>query len=380
MQTKAFILWIIQIVVSGAILFAIQIPLRQRETHIARVLRIIVFWLKPVMILLAALLFVAVDTGFAYQNGDELATLYLILFGDLIASIIDYVIRLILNRSKPRTEKTTGNLIRQAVLFTGCCTLIFLYWFGNASRITVNRHTWTAKGITRPHTFVFMADLHIGSARSPENLKELCRQINEQNPEFVILGGDVTDELTTYEEMVSVYNVLSTIRSPVYFIYGNHDRQPEAGLVGGRTYDDGQLAAAIQHAGIHILKDDYVKAAGGLVLLGREDISAGKERKPYASLNNPYEGQGALIVADHQPYDSGQLEIEKSALQLSGHTHAGQLWPLQWVYRYGLNLPAYGEFEKPATRLYVSAGLSDWRLPFRTEEHCEWELITLAGQ
>ena len=87
-------------------------------------------------------------------------------------------------------------------------------------------------------------------------------------------------------------------------------------------------------------------------------------------------GAGALIVADHMPFDKEQLAAEESALQLSGHTHAGQVWPLRGVYRM-LGLPAYGEYAEPHTRLYVSAGESGWTPTLRTEVHCEWELITL---
>ena len=72
-----------------------------------------------------------------------------------------------------------------------------------------------------------------------------------------------------------------------------------------------------------------------------------------------------LHCADHQPYDKEQLAAEESALQLSGHTHAGQLWPLQMVYRM-LSLPAYGEFKEPGTLLYVSAGAGVWSMPLRT--------------
>ena len=102
----------------------------------------------------------------------------------------------------------------------------------------------------------------------------------------------------------------------------------------------------------------------------------GAARKPWSELSNPYEGKGALVVVDHQPYDTAQLMEEKSALQLSGHTHAGQLWPLQTMYR-AVGLPAYGEFSYPGTLLYVTAGESGWATPLRTEEHCEWDLITL---
>lgn len=61
-----------------------------------------------------------------------------------------------------------------------------------------------------------------------------------------------------------------------YFIYGNHDRQPDSGYFSGRTYSDEQLAAAILDAGIVILRDEYIKISDDLVLLGRED--AAKDR------------------------------------------------------------------------------------------------------
>ena len=81
--------------------------------------------------------------------------------------------------------------------------------------------------------------------RQPDDLAELCRQINAAAPEFVILGGDVTDELTSFNDMVLTYQNLSRIEAPVYFVYGNHDRQPNAAYFGGR----GRVEAASAHGG-----------------------------------------------------------------------------------------------------------------------------------
>ncbi len=377
MQTEIFIIWLLEIIVLGAALFAVQLPLRQRNTKAARIVRVCLFPVKLFGVLLAALSLVAFDSEIAYQYGDILAALYIVLMGDVIADIIALVIGLTQNRANNQREHTARQWGKSAVLFACCCAGFFLYGFVNAGQINVVRHNWPARGITRPHTFAFAADLHVGSAQSMDALKALCAAINRENPEFVILGGDITDELTSRDEMAEAYRILSTIKAPVYFIYGNHDRQVRADLAGGRTYDDRQLTEAIRQAGIRVLTDDYVKIDDELILLGREDISAGDRRKPYASLVNPYQG-GALIVADHQPYDEEQLNVETAALQLSGHTHAGQLWPLRMFYRYALNLPAYGEFEMPRTRLYVSAGANDWQMPIRTEARCEWELVTLT--
>ena len=373
MEKEKLVLWILEIIVLWAAVFAVQIPLRKKGPF---PLRIIIFIVKILLIPGTALLFIAFVNGFTYRHGDILTALYLVLIGDAAASIIEYVVRFIRQR-RDKPVKKYPCMLKWILIFSGGISLaVCIYGMAQMGSIRVNRHIWSASGLTQDHTFAFAADLHVGSARSVDTLREFCLQVNAEAPEFVILGGDITDELTSYDEMIQTYSILSEIEAPVYFIYGNHDRQPDADLVGGRTYQDEQLLAAISDAGIQILSDEYVKAADDLILLGREDISAGDKRKNWSSLVNPYEGTGALIVADHQPYDKEQLEEEVSALQLSGHLHAGQLWPLQFVYRL-MRLPAYGEFEEPGTRLYVSAGAGGWMMPLRTEEHCEWDLITL---
>ena len=246
----------------------------------------------------------------------------------------------------------------------------------NSQQYVKTVHEWNAEGLIRPHTFAFVSDIHAGSAQPVEKLHDLCHQINESKPEFVILCGDVTDEFTTLEEMEATYAILSEIDAPTYYIYGNHDRQPRSGYLNGRTYSDEQLSEAIRGAGIIILQDEYVKISDDLVLLGREDLSMAGIRKDWKDLPDRDAGEYALVVADHAPYDNGQLQEERSALQISGHTHAGQLWPLQLLYRI-LGYQAYGEFNYPGTLLYVSAGASVWKAPLRTEEHCEWDLVTL---
>ena len=370
------ILWFLIVFAALALLFAVQLPLRTRPRP---VLRAVVLIIKVLLIPGVALLFVAIVTPFTYRFGKVLAAVYAALVADTAADIAEYVIRRIRCTADREADRRTCLWKLSGILSLVFCLCFTLYGTCNAGHIMKKTHTWQADGLTGAHTFAFVADIHAGSGQSIETLQELVRQINSAAPEFVILGGDITDELTSYDDMIMTYDTLSQIEAPVFFIYGNHDRQPDNGLLGGRTYQDDQLAAAIMEAGISILTDDYVKVADDLILLGREDISTGGLRKYWAQLQNPYEGEGALIVADHQPYDEEQLAAEVSALQLSGHTHAGQLWPLQLVYRL-LGLPAYGEFSEPGTRLYVTAGESGWMLPLRTEAHCEWELITLEPQ
>jgi len=366
------VLFIAEAFLAWAVLYAAQIPFRKEE-H--RVLRSAVFLLKLILIPAVAVLFSAIEWWLPYNFGRIMCAIYVALIGDVVASVVEYAVRWIRARgdadgeSRHRFDHRIGAPIGLAI-----CIVVLAYGTVNAETVNEDIHEWQADRLERAHTFAFAADLHTGSAQSMDVLRDFCRQVNESGAEFLILGGDVTDELTTYEEMVETYSILSTVDIPVYFVYGNHDRQPGADFVGGRTYTDEQLLDALEGAGIIVLADEFVQVDSDLVLLGREDLSV-DSRKDWSELVNPYPG-GALVVADHQPYDNVQLEEEVSALQLSGHTHAGQLWPLKTLYR--LFYPQVcGEYDCLGTRLYVTPGMSGWAIPIRTEAHCAWELITL---
>ncbi len=265
--------------------------------------------------------------------------------------------------------------IRRGILSLLFCCLLFAYGTWNGSHVGVKKHNWQVDGLKSTHTFVFVSDLHTGQGQKKEAIEKMVEKINDAKPEFVVLGGDITDEFTTYEEMMDIYRVLGKIEAPTYFIYGNHDRQVKSALSGGRTYEDQQLEKEIKRAGITILQDQFVKISDDLVILGREDMSS-DSRGHWNSLKNPYEGKGALIVMDHQPFDKNQTDSSNPPFQISGHTHAGQLWPLQLVYE-TVGLPTYGEKEMSGNILYVSAGAGDWEFAFRTEESCQWDLITI---
>ncbi len=362
-------LFIAEILLVWALLATAQFPLRKERY---RAIRAVLFVLKLILIPVVAVLFVAYEWWFAYNYGDILCALYVALIGDVAAGIVEFIIRRI--RARNDVQRRRYDCRAGAPVGLAVCVVILAFGMVNAETVHMDTHEWQADGLSDNHTFAFAADMHAGTAQSMDVLREFVRQVNESDAEFLVLGGDVTDEHTSYDDMVLTYQILSAVSVPVYLVYGNHDRQPGSGFVRGRTYTDSQLQDAISAAGITLLVDEYVEVAPDLVLLGREDLTSA-ERKPWSELSNPYPGR-TLIVADHQPYDREQLAAEVSALQLSGHTHAGQLWPLQTVYRL-LDLPPFGEFEYPGTRLYVTPGEGLWSVPLRTEAHCAWELITL---
>lgn len=86
-------------------------------------------------------------------------------------------------------------------------------------------------------------------------------------------------------------------------------------------------------------------------------------------------GKRVFLIADHQPVSIREHAALGADLQISGHTHAGQFFPLSLLYP--LFTPTCGEYEYDGAKLFVSAGASGWRIPFRTESHSCFEVVDL---
>ena len=252
--------------------------------------------------------------------------------------------------------------------------LFFVYGTVNMQIVTPEYRTCTSSKLTQAHRLVFVSDLHVGSSQSMETTRRIIQDIGAEKPDFVILGGDITDDYTSKAEMEETYRLFGQLDVPVYYIDGNHEVVQHAEyLRGGLPYTAQELADAMEQNGIIVLKDAYVEIAPDLLLLGRED--AASDARSADVIPNPAP-ERFLLVADHQPDSLREhADAYKADLQLSGHTHAGQFFPLKWIYTFFTK--AYGAYTYEGTTLFVSAGASGWRVPFRTDAHCHFEVVTL---
>lgn len=250
-----------------------------------------------------------------------------------------------------------------------------IYGTVNMEVIVPNHLSYTSGKLKEPHTFVFLADLHYGTPQSERTVENALREIAELKPEFVLLGLDITDDRTTLEQMHHIYEQFGQLGVPVYYCYGNHDRQDHAFFIGGAAYTREELEETLRNNGITILKDEIAVISDDLVILGREDITEGEGRKAAADLPSRPEGTYVISV-DHSPYNEADILETGADLQLSGHTHGGQFFPLQYVYRLGVT-NILGEYRVGNTDLYVTPGIAGWYFPFRTVAHCNYEVITV---
>lgn len=381
MTVTSFIIWIILFLLAEALVFLVQLPLRLRNSHVLAIAALVT---KALLVVYIAYGLVATTSAFWWNASFFFGAMYCALLGDIVASILCSVARLAQGRLRKdqEAERLLEKIRRRAPialvsLVAGAAILIA--GTVNMQVVTCEPRTYQSEKITEAHTLAFLADLHVGTAQQFEALEDTVSQINAAHPDFVILGGDVADEFTSAECLERTCELLGTIEAPTYFIFGNHDRQPDANLVGGPTYNEDELVAALEDNGIIVLTDEYVVVADDLVLLGREDISAGEARWAGSALASQNPSPSAfLLVADHQPYaEEEDVAAVNADLQLSGHTHAGQLFPLQSIYN-AIGLPAYGEYTLGGNTLWVTSGESGWAIPLRTEASCTWNLITLA--
>lgn len=361
MDTIHYIAWFACIAATTAVLQLIQLPMRRKNKIWIYALT---FVIKGVATVAIAYYSIAVCNKLVWNMGYLPAALYAALLCDTAADLAALLIVPV--RRKPR----------RVVLVSVILTAVFvLYGTINMEIITPKEHTYTSDKLQSKHRFVFLADLHYGSAQSAKTVDKVIKEIADQKPDFILLGGDITDEHTKADEMREIYEKFGSLDIPVYFIYGNHDRQDFGDYLGGIKYTPEELESAIKGSGVKILRDEVGVISDDLVVLGREDASAGDERCDVSELPKRQEGSYVICV-DHSPYQEDDIRATGADLQLSGHTHAGQFFPLQYVYRLGVN-NIYGDYKFGDTDLYVSSGITGWYFPFRTVAHCNYEIISL---
>ncbi|MBR2826385.1 MAG: metallophosphoesterase [Erysipelotrichaceae bacterium] len=331
-------------------------------------LRILFFVVKAVAGIGLAYLLIAEASPFMWKFDYPLMAFDIALMADCAADILMQF------SSSARSGK--GNKYRYLVLALVVVASL-LYGTINMQIIKANHLSYTSTKLSKKHTFVFISDLHYGSAQNQSAVEKAFKEIKELQPDFILLGGDITDEHTEKSEMEWTYQQLGSLGVPVYFVYGNHDRQDRGDYIGGKKYTEEEVRTAIEKNDITILEDSVVEIDNDLILVGREDVTR-NTRKAVSQLP-AFSREAYVLCVDHSPYNYDDIKELKADLQLSGHTHAGQFFPMQTLYNLA-GFIANGEHDVGGNKVYVSPGIGGWYLPYRTEAHCQYEVIELIPE
>jgi uncharacterized protein len=204
------------------------------------------------------------------------------------------------------------------------------------------------------------SDIHLGTIIGRKRLDTIVGKINSIHADLVLFPGDIVDEDLAPVINQNLGEVLRTIKAKygVYAVTGNHE------YIGGVE----EAYKYLTDHGITVLRDEVVTVNGGIVLVGREDRSIsqfnGKKRKPLADLMSGVDKRYPVIVMDHQPFGLNEAVQQGADLQLSGHTHHGQLWPFNAITN-AIYEVSWGYKKKDQTHFYVSSGVGTWGPPVR---------------
>jgi hypothetical protein len=216
---------------------------------------------------------------------------------------------------------------------------------------------------------VQLTDLHLGPTLGRPFLESLVARTNALEPDVVAITGDLIDG--TVEQLREMVAPLASLRARrgVFFITGNHEYY----------WGVDAWLAELGRLGVRVLRNERVEIGDGLDLAGVDDLSAGGHPGHGADLPRALAGRDpsrALVLLAHQPRaveEAARLGVD---LQLSGHTHGGQIWPWGWLVY--LQQPfVRGLCSVGATRLYVSCGTGYWGPPMRLGTESELTAITL---
>ncbi|MEO8512232.1 MAG: metallophosphoesterase, partial [Ignavibacteria bacterium] len=171
------------------------------------------------------------------------------------------------------------------------------------------------------------SDIHLGTIINSRRLRKIVKKINSTEPDIILLPGDVVDEDIGPVIKQNAGELLRTLKANygVYAITGNHE------YIGGAEAACNYL---VEH-GIAELRDKTVLIDDSFYIVGREDRAskgfAGILRKPLNILLDGVDMTLPVILMDHQPAHLEEAEKNGIDLQLSGHTHHGQLWPFNFI-------------------------------------------------
>lgn len=228
---------------------------------------------------------------------------------------------------------------------------------------------------------VQLSDIHINDMTSSDRIQHMVDKVNQLNADFIVITGDTLDRRLQpftekgfdkqFQQFKSNYGT--------YIIFGNHEYLN----IKEENNHEQDIINAFKHANMKVLKDDVVHLDNvGITFIGRDDFSSSRYDIKRASLpdlmvfsntNKP------IILLDHQPHDLDEPANLGVDLMISGHTHAGQVFPINLIEKliYKNNYGIYKNTKQHFTSI-VSSGFGFWGPPIRLMTRSEIVVIDVT--
>ncbi len=259
------------------------------------------------------------------------------------------------------------------------CFLIALLASFNANNPVLREFTIETESVTgkeeKTYHFAFLSDLHFGRVISADFLEKSLSLLKDKPTDALFFIGDILDDHYRVDSAL-MKKTIGKINAPLgaWAVFGNHE------YISGSIDNSRKL---IEESGMKLLVDEYYVLDEKLLLLGRDDVSRTRydlpPRKSLSEIKNGISKEEDLlpkIVLDHQPVSLADAEKENAIFQISGHTHNGQIWPMNYLINYLYENPN-GEILRNNTHSITMKGTGTWGPPIRTTGAPEVWLIKL---
>jgi len=297
----------------------------------------------------------------------------MIVFGSYWLAIMYYLIILLLaidvilwldrwTGILPTALKNTPAIVGLSVIIVVTAIVGYGTWNANHPviknyEVTLNKKSANLEKLQ----VVVVSDIHLGWINGVRQMQLMTDMVNELNPDLVLLPGDIIDEGIDLSTEQKIPQLLRTLHPELgtYAIMGNHE------YISGNA---DKVDAYLKMGGVTVLRDEWVRF-NSFYLIGRDDQSSNHYRgsspqRLSAVMEGIEKDKLPILLMEHQP---SNLEIAEQAgidLQLSGHTHRGQIWPNNYITQ-GIFEKDWGYLRKNNLQLIVSCGYGTWGPPIR---------------
>ena len=262
---------------------------------------------------------------------------------------------------------TLGRPIVANLLF-GAAVIAGLYGLVNARRIWVKRITVKLPNMPstwRGRTAALVSDIHLGHVNGAGFMRRIVSLLTRLQPDIVFITGDLYDGGKVDPDQVAAPLKNLSPRFGAYFVTGNHEE-----FSNSANYLD-----AISRSGIGVLENEKV-VIDGLQIVGVNDRDSTDPHRFRSILERAeLDREQASILLSHSPRGLQIAEDAGISLQLSGHTHGGQLFPFTWFTKRIFGEFTYGLKRFGELMVYTSSGAGTWGPPMRVGTRPEIVLI-----
>ena len=255
-------------------------------------------------------------------------------------------------------------------ILIGLALITSAYGFINAGMVRVTRISLQIPNLPsswKGKRALWVSDTHLGQIRNVEFAQKVANQMKTLHPDIVFIGGDLYDggEGVDLDRLIEPFSKISAPYG-IYFITGNHEE----------FYDNTPCLLAVRRAGIRVLYNEKVHL-DGLQIIGVDDRDSGREEDFKTILKRmEIDRQKPSILLKHAPFHLQVARDQGISVQLSGHTHQGQVFLFRlitsWVYQgYDYGLKWFGDLQ-----VYTSSGAGTWGPPMRVDTRPEIVIFT----